>query len=383
MNGQADIYPLPVKIKDFLGEHIDKCENDHLRMYKFLPGTFEDGTWDVTVAQKDELYSKMAGKRPNNTFPSFRQAEILKSLELGGYQTKYFKAKTLTRMVVGLGQANSLEVGLSLHHLFGTPFIPASGVKGVCRSWLETAVDQIDNTEIESENDDLILESSKRIFGSATKKQKKELRDLIAEKKDRFDRAFFDGIMGSVTFFDAFPTGNEVELEIDVMTPHYTPYYASKGEVPPGDWFSPNPVKFLTVAPNTEFMFALASESKEDLDLASDWLLKGITELGLGAKTNSGYGYFVIDETPEPEKIEIRTEEQEMEEALALVNSRGENFADPSFFEEVWMKYPDRIKKETANLILKLSKDYIKKKQKKGSLPKAYEVYIEWASKEI
>ena len=56
---------------------------------------------------------------------------------------------------------------------------------------------------------------------------------------------------------------------------------------------------FLTVAPNTEFRFAvgwrgvLNDETRRLRDLGKDWLIKGLTELGAGAKTSAGYGYFV------------------------------------------------------------------------------------------
>ncbi|MBC7326079.1 MAG: type III-B CRISPR module RAMP protein Cmr6, partial [Moorella sp. (in: Bacteria)] len=64
--------------------------------------------------------------------------------------------------------------------------------------------------------------------------------------------------VGSVLFFDALPAG-PVKVQADVMTPHYAPYYQPQGvPQPPGDWFDPVPIPFLTVAPGQPFFFALA-----------------------------------------------------------------------------------------------------------------------------
>ena len=41
--------------------------------------------------------------------------------------------KTASRLVVGLGAGHVLETSLTLHHIFGIPYIPASALKGVVR----------------------------------------------------------------------------------------------------------------------------------------------------------------------------------------------------------------------------------------------------------
>jgi CRISPR-associated protein Cmr6 len=52
------------------------------------------------------------------------------------------------------------------------------------------------------------------------------------------------------------------------------------------------------VAPGTEFRFAvgwrrpLDDEARKLRDLAKEWLTEGLMELGAGAKTSAGYGYF-------------------------------------------------------------------------------------------
>ena len=86
------------------------------------------------------------------------------------------------------------------------------------------------------------------------------------------------------------------KLELDIMNPHYSQYYA--GREPPSDSQNPVPVYFLTVPPGTEFRFSIGWREPfggEDVglgDIAKGWLVTGLTQLGVGAKTGAGYGYF-------------------------------------------------------------------------------------------
>jgi CRISPR-associated protein Cmr6 len=78
------------------------------------------------------------------------------------------------------------------------------------------------------------------------------------------------------------------------MTPHYGEYYRGEKRTPPADYLTPNPILFLTVE-RTEFLFALAARTPKAVPLlprAEEWLKGGLKELGIGAKTTVGYGYF-------------------------------------------------------------------------------------------
>ncbi|MBC7324033.1 MAG: type III-B CRISPR module RAMP protein Cmr6, partial [Moorella sp. (in: Bacteria)] len=104
--------------------------------------------------------------------------------------------------------------------------------------------------------------------------------------------------VGSVLFFDALPAG-PIKVQADVMTPHYAPYYQPQGAPqPPGDWFDPVPIPFLTVAPGQPFFFALAprrpgcQEDGRDCALVLQWLEEALAGIGAGAKTAAGYGRF-------------------------------------------------------------------------------------------
>ncbi len=165
------------------------------------------------------------------------------------------------RMVTGMGEASVYETNLTLHHVYGVPYIPASSIKGVLRHYL---------TEISA--DKKIIE---QVFGNGDEESETA-----------------KPVRGQCTFFDAFPT-KAPRVELDVMTPHYPKYYG-EGQ-PPADWQSPNPIHFLTVGHGTPFRFliglpndATSNDLKSNL---GNWLKEALTSRGLGAKTAVGYGY--------------------------------------------------------------------------------------------
>ena len=62
--------------------------------------------------------------------------------------TRTAVVSTLGRFVTGLGTASALETGIRLHHTYGTPVIPGSGLKGLAshychRIWGERDTDQV------------------------------------------------------------------------------------------------------------------------------------------------------------------------------------------------------------------------------------------------
>lgn len=253
--GKKPIYPLPKDLVDILNEK--EVSNPVLALNFFVRW---ESKWKVakdaslqaamSAIQKIKQYSDEYCKRLNNQ---------LIALNKQGYVTESFRLKTESRLIVGLGAKGALEIGITLHHLYGFPYIPASALKGICRGYAE---------QIEDAKGDCL----KRIFGSSTKDEKKE-----SEKQ-----------LGKVVFLDAIPSSPV--LEKDIMNPHYSEYYAQKKV--PGDWYNPVPIFFLAVPSGTEFWFGLAADTKENLDTAKNWLIGGLSELGAGAKTSSGYGFF-------------------------------------------------------------------------------------------
>jgi len=230
--------------------------------------------------------------------------------------------KTASRLVVGLGAGHVLETSLTLHHIFGIPYIPASALKGVVRmvSFWEIAgkLNKKSDNEIEKLQEQLY---DNELSGSDSEK--------ILKHKLLFGTQNFKGLL---VFLDAYPEiqDNQQIFELDVMTPHYQGYY-TKNQVP-GDWENPNPIIFLTVKKGITFCFNVlfdkyraeeilrddefpkkakeiikewidnlsklsvgAEETLRDDEFPKNvkkWLKDALTEFGIGAKTRLGYGIF-------------------------------------------------------------------------------------------
>ena len=175
------------------------------------------------------------------------------------------------RLAIGLGNASVYETSMTLHHVWGIPYLPGSSLKGLTRNW---AITEEFNGD---ENAALKDPDFCKVFGSPKS-------SYIGEHK------------GEVIFFDALPV-SEPTIEADIMNPHYSKYYSDyDGTTPPADYFDPVPVTFLTVKEgNFKIYIGAASSSKKYLELAYDWLKRALREHGIGAKTAAGYGYNKVD----------------------------------------------------------------------------------------
>jgi CRISPR-associated protein Cmr6 len=173
------------------------------------------------------------------------------------------------RVIVGLGTDSVYETGITLHHIYGFPYIPASGIKGIVRSYIiqenylpnfagqEKAGEKAEKKALE--NNDFL-----NIFGSTNQK-------------------------GKITFFDAMPV-SVPQLKPDIMNVHYPDYYG--GSSAPADTQSPRPIYFLTVHETSfQFMIGCKEVDKHLLQTAYIWLENALKEKGIGAKTAVGYGY--------------------------------------------------------------------------------------------
>lgn len=221
---------------------------------------------------------------------------------------KSFSLKTDWRFIAGLGRKGALEVGFTFHR-YGFPILPGSSIKGVTRAWaLIQIAEKLGQSDLKALDKQLSADGEK---DSKERKQYEAWRDSLPADARQWAEDFrtvfgTTAVAGRAVFFDAIPA-DKPTLELDIMNPHYPKYYS--GEEFPTDWQSPVPVPFLTVAAGTEFRFAVGwrgpvdKESQRLQGLAVKWLKEGLQELGAGAKTSAGYGYFIVPETrtrPEP-----------------------------------------------------------------------------------
>jgi CRISPR-associated protein Cmr6 len=217
--------------------------------------------------------------------------KMMESLKESGYLIEQFDLKLQWRLIVGLGASHPQETSMTLHHIFGIPYIPGSALKGSSRHYMIWKFVDENEEELKS----LLGKSN---FAELLKELNKAL-----EKEENLtvsvgNISFKDLIhifgtqnrQGKIIFFDAYPI-EEIKLKIDIMNPHYPDYYTK--DKPPTDWQNPIPIKFLTVE-DTKFRFYLAAKDKDQnlLNHARKILNDALLNYGVGAKTSLGYGLF-------------------------------------------------------------------------------------------
>ena len=167
------------------------------------------------------------------------------------------EAQVQGRLAVGLGDESVIETAITLHHTYGVPYIPGSALKGLAASYA-----------------------------------RQRLGDLRWRQDSDAYQVLF-GTMGDasfVTFFDAlYVPGsgcNGQALYPDVITVHHPDYYQQQDKAP-ADWDNPNPVSFLSATGT--YMIALAGPPVW-VDATFRILELALADMGVGAKTSSGYG---------------------------------------------------------------------------------------------
>src|SRR2546423_835407 len=177
-------YYLPRDTAQLLTEsQIKRCKNLGLILDKYAPQTAVQKSEGKSVWLKEIASGSYLD--PRLTESVYRRWQNM--IEAVG--ASCFSAITEWRMVVGLGGESILETDLTLHHLYGIPYIPGSALKGLTRAYMTGEV--FPSKDIEHDN-----EVVKHIFG--TQKE-----------------------AGSVIFFDAMPIDGKATDVLDIMNSHY------------------------------------------------------------------------------------------------------------------------------------------------------------------
>ncbi len=194
-------------------------------------------------------------KRKINTIISSR-IEIKKRDKLFPKSKVFFLKTRYPGLLLGSGYIHELPkikeqaiLGFDFDYTTGAPIIRGSSIKGLLRSAF-----------LHKEYIDELLD------------------ELRIEKKENIEQELFEN--GKVIFLDAeiVRVGSDGVLKDDYITPHKS------------EFEDPKPLRFIKVAPGVtfEFRFIFKEEYEEYLELFK----RVILDLGLGAKTNVGYGKF-------------------------------------------------------------------------------------------
>lgn len=234
--------------------------------------------WSLAAGKKQEFLASFAERYEGGNAEEFekRRARRIATLESRG--AKVIDFTTHGRLAIGLGLPHPIETGFLFDRLTGSPYLPGSSVKGLLRATARLVAEgELPGSQA------FWKENLVRVFGP-------EIDPETTPKK------------GQAIFHDAFPA-EWPKLEVDVLTPHYPDYYRNESD-PPADWQNPNPVAFLTVAPNVKFEFPIAAK-EEDLGELEKLLGTALDWLGIGAKKSAGYGVFGEGEVKVAEAVSV------------------------------------------------------------------------------
>ena len=163
-------------------------------------------------------------------------------------------------MIVGLGTNDLLEGGITLHPIHGFPIVPATALKGVTRCYATW-----------------VLEAPEE-----------EMDTLLGRPEDQRQ------LRGDLVFLEGSPADAPV-IERDVINPIFGAYYRDV-KTPPAGYLAPSPIFFLALGARSRYRFGVASLShnREAAEQGARWLQGALTELGVGAKSAAGYGYWEL-----------------------------------------------------------------------------------------
>jgi len=191
----------------------------------------------------------------------------------GKDNVKEFLLEVETRIVIHVKNPYmSLEIGISWHPIFNIPYIPATSIKGLMRSYLE-----LKREELKEKNIELTIcgKDIDEIFGKGGK----------------------EGMEGLVIFHDALPIEpgpNECLIEPEIVNPHYSESKNALREID----VRPTPIVYPAIATGTKFKLITVFRDKifaqkSCFEEFSNHFNEALQE-GIGAKVRLGYGIVKI-----------------------------------------------------------------------------------------
>ena len=267
------------------------------------PGLVPDGKRESWFEQLESIQI-----HPDYRIAYDRWKENLRSL-----QATVVEVAADSRLLIGHGNPSAAEVGLTVHHTWGTPIIPGSSLKGLLHHYLAEKYgpdpDHWNHHPLATDHPDpsrAHFQPTKWNDKSIAHSPGAAIRALFgAPDADSDDDSSWRGdpnvgaVKGSLCFLDAWWKPENLQKKgrpfaADILNVHQRTYY---GQIQggqrdwPNDYDDPNPVHFLTVRPEEKFLLAIVGDT-ELAQWAMDELQEALKERGVGGKTSVGYGTF-------------------------------------------------------------------------------------------
>ena len=231
-----------------------------------------------------------------------------------GTTCRLFRLTLDRRLLIGHGNTSGSDVGLTVHHTWGTPLIPGSALKGITAHHVAESYGR--------PLDAAVAAPPRELWRGVTWKGRSvargpgpSYRGLFGAPDAEDDVTGAAGATrGFVVFHDAQYLGVADRLvrdelspnpertcpfDRDVLTVHQSTYYNGHGAIDPSDHDDPNPVGFLTVSPRVQFVVALEGPA-DWTALAHRLLGEALASRGVGGKSTSGYGRGTLVEVQPP-----------------------------------------------------------------------------------
>jgi CRISPR type III-B/RAMP module RAMP protein Cmr6 len=259
-------------------------DNASLLYQKFLlPQNYGQGN---KAAQKETALQSLTQARLGITYQK-RTKQLIDLVEQSHEESARVQIATLeSRLAVNLGDGLLENAGIALDRTLGSPYIPASAVKGCCN---HAAYWMVENRQLDVSIKD-------NIFGTGANEE--------------------DAHKGWITFLPAHPLDG-VQIGLDILTPHPRNR---------GSEDNPIPNKYPVVEAGARFAFIYilntlgqrqSLETQQACLTAMEAILEQAFENGFGAKTAAGHGWFVRDTEFETQREASAQAEREKREAEA------------------------------------------------------------------
>lgn len=277
--------PLPQDIRNQLGA-LNDAPNLSLYFYKWAD-VYKENFTATDAGKKKSFFKRVEGFSTSGAYAKALSTRLDALNTIG----RTFQMETASRLVFGTGYDHPTENGFTFDWTTGLPLIPGSSLKGAA---LKAA--------------GLFLDGSLEVPGlTLDDVHREKIIDIFGYGKGsegRLGKGFADS-GGRVIFVPARPVPDAGDnsfskgfLEVDIMAPHYGPYYNDPDNNPPADWYQPVPILFLCVRRGVLYEFRVADRldltggDKTLLNIAEKLLKAAFMELGVGAMTAVAYGYF-------------------------------------------------------------------------------------------
>lgn len=234
--------------------------------------------------KKAEKIATTYFERLNESLFNFRLPENMRITTPGNYRNvQSFVLKTIYPGLLigsgythGIGAQGEIKIGFYFDHTTGLPCLPGSSIKGIIRNAFEHYEDYV-ASEIEDlisihPTEDQMQALVWEIFEG--RPSKNEVRNVSCYHQD----TFLEGIV-----IEGDQDGRLIGS--DFITPHKNPLK------------NPVPIQFIKVLPNVQFEFAFQLNDSKVIpaltkEKKTELFQRILLDLGVGAKTNVGYGQF-------------------------------------------------------------------------------------------